>query len=188
MSPISTAKMTAQQYRLLGEDPPGLRLELVDGEVAVSPSPRPLHSIVEKRLSRILYNYILEKGLGELLGDVDTVFGPHDVRRPDIIYFAKERLHLLGEEVIEAPPDLCVEILSPSSRTIDRKDKFKQYQGAGVAHYWMVDPEARSLEGYALRGRKYQLAGKGKSNQTLHLPPFPELAIPLAEIWWPAKR
>ena len=41
MPVVSTTKMTARQYLMLGEDPPGVRLELVDGEVAVSPSPMP---------------------------------------------------------------------------------------------------------------------------------------------------
>jgi hypothetical protein len=44
MSRVSTIKMTARQFLELGEDPPGVRLELVDGEIAVSPSPVPRHS------------------------------------------------------------------------------------------------------------------------------------------------
>src|SRR6185436_12665212 len=98
MSRVSTIKMTARQFLQLGEDPPGVRLELVNGEVAVSPSPLPRHSRVEKRLSRILLNHIVEYDLGELLGDTDTIFGEHDVRRPDLIYFTKEREHLILED------------------------------------------------------------------------------------------
>jgi Uma2 family endonuclease len=47
MSIISTCKMTAEQFLQLGQDPPGVRLELVDGEVAVSPGPIPEHSFIE---------------------------------------------------------------------------------------------------------------------------------------------
>ena len=65
---VSTIKMTAEQFLQLGEDPPGVRLELVDGEIAVSPSPIPKHSITDKRLSHILMSHILENDLGELLG------------------------------------------------------------------------------------------------------------------------
>src|SRR5688500_7578939 len=80
MPVVSTTKMTARQYLMLGEDPPGVRLELVDGEVAVSPSPMPKHSRVDRRLTRVLLNHIVEHDLGELLGDTDTIFGEHDVR------------------------------------------------------------------------------------------------------------
>jgi Uma2 family endonuclease len=121
MPVISTTKMSARQFLQLGDDPPGLRLELVDGDIAVSPSPLPGHSHVEKRLSLILLNHIVAHDIGNLLGDTDTIFGVHDVRRPDLIYFTKERQHLiLEDQAIDGPPDLCVEIVSPSSGTIDR--------------------------------------------------------------------
>jgi Uma2 family endonuclease len=93
---VSTAKMTARQFLELGEDPPGVRLELVDGEVAESPSAIPDHSHIAKRLSFFITRYIRENHLGRLYGDVDTIFGPHDVRRPDLIYLSKSRLHLVG--------------------------------------------------------------------------------------------
>jgi Uma2 family endonuclease len=185
---VSTIKMTAAQFLEMGEDPPGVRLELVDGEVAVSPSPEPKHSYADRNLGYLLHAHIRVNDLGALFGDVDTIFGEHDVRRPDLIYFAKDRFHLVGEKAMEGPPDLCVEIISPSSRTIDRKKKFKQYEKGKVAHYWIVDPEARTLEGYKLSRGKYQLTGKGAGNETVSLLPFEELRIPLAELWWPKNR
>lgn len=189
MPVISTTKMTARQYLMLGEDPPGVRLELVDGEVAVSPSPIPRHSRVDRRLTRVLLNHIVAEDLGELLGDTDTIFGKHDVRRPDLIYFTKEREHLiLEDEAIEGPPDLCVEILSPSSVTIDRKDKFRQYAKGGVPYYWMLDPAARSIEGYELSRGKYKLVGSGSNSDVVTLPPFPKLKIALGEIWFPKRK
>lgn len=177
--------MTARQFLELGQDPPGVRLELVDGEVTVSPSPQPRHSFVDRRLGRILDLHIEANDLGELYGDVDTIFGEHDVRRPDLIYFAKGRLHLIGEKAMEGPPDLCVEIISPSSTTIDRKQKFKQYENGGVAHYWIVDPQAKTMEGYKLGGRKYQPTGRAKNGETIKLPPFPTLEIKLSQLWQP---
>src|SRR5437868_5450255 len=96
MSTISTAKMTARQFLQLGEDPVGVRLELVDGEMAVSPSPNPDHSYVVMKLGHILLGYIEKHDLGQLFGDVDTIFGEYDVRRPDLLFFAKDRLHLIS--------------------------------------------------------------------------------------------
>lgn len=189
MSVLSTTKMTTRQFLMLGDDPPGVRLELVDGDIAVSPSPRPRHSRVDKRLSHILLGHIIERDLGELLGDTDTIFGPYDVRRPDIIFFTKKRQRLIKEdEAIDGPPDLCVEIVSPGSTDIDRRDKFKQYARAGVAHYWIVDPQARTIEAYRLSGGRYRLAGRGAGDEIVRLPPFPDLNIPLAELWFPKRR
>ena len=84
---------------------------------------------------------------------------------------------------MEGPPDLCVEVISPSSGKIDRDAKFKQYAKAGVEHYWMVDSQQRTIEGYHLVQRKYELTGKAKGDETIQLPPFKGLDIPLADLW-----
>jgi len=188
MSVVSTTKMTAQQFLLLGDDPPGVRLELVDGEIAVSPSPTPDHSYVDTALRAILRAHVEERKLGMILGDVDTIFGPTDVRRPDILYFSKDRYHLIGKKAIKGPPDLCVEILSPSSIQTDRKVKFKQYAKGRVKNYWIVDPENLTIQAYQLAGTRYRLAGSGKRNEVVSLPPFPELEIQLNEVWFPLSE
>src|SRR5437868_2244053 len=115
MPVLSTTKMTASQFLMLGEDPPGVRLELVDGEVAVSPSPTPKHSHVVVNLITILNNHILATRCGELHHDVDTILDGFNVRRPDILFFSKLRMGLIGEKAMEGPPDLAIEVLSPSS-------------------------------------------------------------------------
>src|SRR5438045_3307046 len=101
---VSTIKMTARQFLELGKDPPGVRLELVDGEIAVSPSPVPNHAFVVLTLAHILMTHIDERDLGQLFTDVDTIFGEHDVRRPDLLFFRKDRLHLIGDKAMEGPP------------------------------------------------------------------------------------
>ncbi len=187
MSITRSTKMTARQFEMLGEDPPGIRLELVEGEVKVSPSPRPSHSYVNKRLSTLLVNHIGDRGI--LLGDVDTIFGEYDVRRPDILYFTAERAHLIHPDAaIDGPPDLCVEIVSPSSGTIDRKDKFRQYAKGGVPYYWIVDPERRSIEAFRLASGRYRACDKGSSFEVIKLPPFPDLEISLGELWLPGEK
>jgi Uma2 family endonuclease len=186
MSMVSTIKMTARQFQELGEDPVGVRLELVDGEVAVSPSPNPYHSYTEKALSFVLYKYIDDNQLGRLFGDVDTFFDLYDVRRPDLIYFSTARLHFVGKTAMEGPPDLCVEIISPSSLRIDRRDKFKQYARGKVKNYWIVNPMGKTIEGFRLVSGKYRLVGSGKNDDIVSLPPFKDLEIPLGKLWYPA--
>ena len=184
MPTVSTHKMTARQFLQLGEDPSGVRLELVDGEIAVSASPLPPHSRVVVRLSGILDRHIEENDLGILLIDCDTIFGDFDVRRPDLLFIEREREHLISEEdPINWAPDLCVEVLSKSTKNVDRVDKFKQYAKAGVKHYWIADPQARTLEAFKLVGRTYRAAGRGSHDDVISLSPFPDLQIPLGRIW-----
>ena len=185
MSRIGTIKMTARQFLQLGEDPPGVRLELVDGEIIVSPGPIPRHSFAIVALGRILSTYVDENELGELLMDVDNIFGDHDVRRPDLLYFRKSRRHLIGEKAIEGPPDLAIEVISPGSERTDRRDKFTQYASGGVKYYWIVDPKQQRVEAYVLRAGKYVGRVRGSGSDPVYLPPFPKLEIALSKLWRP---
>ena len=186
MSIVSTTKMTARQFLELGEDPPGVRLELVNGEIAVSPSPIPAHGYTVLRLATLLVTHVEREKLGRIYPDVDTIFGQHDVRRPDLLYFAKDRLHLIGPKAMEGSPDLCIEVLSPSSRLIDRRDKFNQYAEAGVAYYWILDPEEHTFEAFKLSRKKYRPTASGGDDDVVKAPPFDALVISLNELWQPS--
>lgn len=183
---ISTTRMTARQFAALGEDPPGVRLELVNGEIAVAPSPTPEHSNSDVELLFLVKQHVDEHDLGIVFRDLDTPLDLFNVRRPDLLFFSHERVHLVTPKALLGPPDLCVEIISPSSGTIDRVDKFEQYRAAGVPHYWIVDPLARLLEGFSLEGGEYVPSGEGRDRDVIALPPFPKLKIPLSRLWWPA--
>lgn len=186
---LSTMKMNARQYLALGEDPPGVHLELIDGEILVSPSPAYNHGYTVTQLSHILLGYIMEHDLGELVADIDTILDELDVCRPDIIFIAKRQLALLDDSVhgIRFPPDLCVEVLSPSSIHIDRKTKFKLYRKNRVPHYWLVDPMKRTFEAFKLQAGRYVKRASGKGDDVVSAPPFPKLKIPLARLWPPDR-
>lgn len=185
MSRVGTIKMTAEQFLQLGEDPVGVRLELVDGEVAVSPSPIPDHAYAVLKLGSLLDYHASERGLGQVFPDVDTVFGRHDVRRPDLVFFRRSRLRLVGEKAMLGAPDLCVEVVSPGSRAVDRQHKFRQYAAAKVKHYWIVDPSEKTFEAFELYRGKYRTAAIGQGNETVAAPPFGDLKIPLRLLWRP---
>lgn len=186
---ISTTKMTARQFLHLGEDPPDVRLELVDGEVAVSASPLPQHSHVVVALTSILFNHIQANGLGMLLADCDTIFGELDVRRPDLLFFTRDRQHLVrSNRAIDGAPDLCVEVPSKGTEDVDRVDKFKQYAEGGVQHYWIVDPASLTVEWFTLNGNQYRLSGSASRNEVVRLAPFLMLDISLSQIWFPQAK
>ena len=182
---VSTIRMTARQFAMLGEDPPGVRLELVNGEIAVAPSATPEHSNSDVELIFLIKQHVNEHDLGIVLRDLDTPLDMFNVRRPDLLFFSHARANLVTSKVLKGPPDLCVEIISPSSSTIDRVDKFEQYRAAGVPHYWILDPLARLLEGFSLQDNLYVSSGEGRNHDVITLPPFPKLKIPLSRLWWP---
>jgi Uma2 family endonuclease len=177
--------MTAAEFLALPYD--GVRNELVHGEVVLSPSPNLDHAHVVTELIILLGSYVKARQLGRLYSDIDSYFGPDDVRRPDILFFTSERLHVVSSAVKkpQAAPDLCVEVLSPSNAGYDRTDKFDLYQAAGVPFYWIVDPMERTVEAYKLVNGKYLRSGHGTNQEFLRLSPFEELVIPLGTLWRP---
>jgi Uma2 family endonuclease len=183
---VLTGRMTAAPFMALPEDPNKTRYELVHGEVVVSPSPNFDHAYVVTRLISRLHPYVDEHKLGVIVSGIDTPFGPEDVRRPDLLFFSKARLHHIGKVNLEGPPDLCVEVLSPSNRHVDRGDKFELYRDSGVPSYWIFDPMTKVVEAYRLEGKEYVPTVTAKDEAVVQLPPFEELEIRLAEIWRPA--
>jgi Uma2 family endonuclease len=176
--------MTAAEFLALPPD--DVRNELVHGEVVLMPSPNLDHGYTVTKLSRLLDGHIEARGLGELYSDIDTFFGPEDARRPDLLFFATNRLHLISaKKKPEVPPDLCVEVLSPSNAGYDRTDKFDLYEKAGVPFYWIVDPIERTVEAYKLENGVYMRSGHGTGDQVIRLPPFDDLEIPLTRLWRP---
>jgi Uma2 family endonuclease len=90
-----------------------------------------------------------------LFGPVDLRPTPDNVLIPDVIYIARDRLHIIGPRTIDAAPDLVVEILSPGTRRRDLTVKRDLYARFGVQEYWIVDPVARTVEVLALTGAEF---------------------------------
>ena len=83
---------------MLGQDPPGVHLELAHGEIVVSPSPSPDHSEIILNLVQILGAHVRQHKLGKLYSDTDTIFDSFNTRRPDILFFSRARLDLVGKK------------------------------------------------------------------------------------------
>ena len=130
----------------------GKRYEIIGGEMVVTASPAKKHVWLGARLSRWLGNFAEEHALGEVYpGPVDVRLTPYDIVVPDIIFIRAERAHIFGDQLVDGPPDLIVEILSPSTRRHDLTDKMRLYARAGVAEYWVIDPLAKTVR--SLRSR-----------------------------------
>lgn len=160
----------------------GRRYELLEGALLVSPSPRPLHQRVSKRLQRQLEAYFEDKGLGEVFNaPVDVILTMHDVVVPDLVVVTTSPQ--VTERAIEGPPAIIVEILSPSTQSRDRQLKAGRYAALGVVHYWIVDPAGQKLECYRLEEGRYVTVLTAESPARIIHPDWPDLTIDLAAIW-----
>ncbi len=128
----------------------GHRYELYDGEVFVVPAPLPRHQVVQILIVDLLRDYARHHGGFVLDSPIDVVFSEFNVLQPDVLLFTAARAHLVDLDApIRHAPDLCVEVLSPSTAASDRGRKLQMYARYGVPEYWIVDPAGR-LEIYQL--------------------------------------
>ena len=139
------ALLTYRDYAALPDD--GRRHEIHDGELSVTPAPGTRHQRVIGALYTLLRAHVEAHRLGEVfLSPVDCILSDTTVVEPDLVYVDPTRAHLVTERAIEGPPMLVVEVLSPSTTTIDRSRKRELYARHGIAYYWIVDPVAGTFE------------------------------------------
>ncbi|QTA90792.1 Uma2 family endonuclease [Desulfonema magnum] len=67
-------------------------------------------------------------------------------REPDILFVSRENTGRLKETFLDGPADIAAEIISPESRTRDKKEKFSEYEKGGVREYWLIDPDEEKAE------------------------------------------
>ena len=122
-------------------------LELVDGEIVMSPRPRSEHQELIARLSYLFISRVGSSGRVVIEKEVvvRTPRGQEQVRVPDLCYVQETRQEIVAPEAIRGAPDIVVEILSEGTAEVDRITKRDEYRASGVAEYWIVDIASRSV-------------------------------------------
>jgi Uma2 family endonuclease len=137
-----------------------LPTELWDGELIMSPAPSFLHQKIVARLYKALDAWAERHRLGETaLAPIDMVLTTRRATQPDVVFISNERLGIIKERIMGAA-DLVAEVISPGSRRRDRIDKRDLYEQHGVREYWLIDPEAKTVEVLHLEAGTYQLVGR----------------------------
>ncbi len=125
------------------------RYELIDGELLVTPGPRPVHQIATFELARHIADYVDRQRLGMTsMSPADLELEPETVTQPDVFVVpagAGKKGPLVKWSQVEGLL-LAVEVISPSSAKIDRIIKRALFQRVGVPEYWVVDADARAFE------------------------------------------
>jgi Uma2 family endonuclease len=175
-------------YADLEELPPHCVGEIIEGELYVSPRPRPMHARAAGRLFNALGPFDQDAGEAGPGGWV-LLFEPElhlgsEVLVPDLAGWRRERMPELPEEAaFTLAPDWVCEVLSPSTAVLDRGRKLTSYAREGVRNLWLVDPEARSLEVYRLESGHWGLLDTHVGEVRVHAEPFEVLALELGRLW-----
>jgi len=180
MSSESRLRLTYDDYVRIPDD--GRRHEIIDGEHHVSPAPRVRHQAVLMALAAQLHARVVDTGLGVVLpAPTDLLLSDHDIVQPDILVVLRERARLVTEPNVVGPPDLAVEILSPSTERLDRHLKLRLFERSGVAEYWIIDADRRVVEQRVLEDGRFRLACE--RHEEVRLERVPEVVVDLTRVW-----
>lgn len=155
----STGEFTVEDLGRMPDD--GLRYELLDGMLLVSPAPGVWHQEVALELA-IRLRAACPPELHVVIAPFEWRAGRRIALQPDVLVARRgDLLAVEGGKFLAEPPVLAVEVLSPSTRRIDRLSKLSAYEEAGVASYWLVDPdpEVPSLHALDLVDGRYVEVG-----------------------------
>lgn len=159
----------------------GLRRELLDGELLVSPSPLTRHQAISWRLTAVLAQHLDASGGGHAFAaPLDVVFSDHTVLEPDLLFIADDRSEIITEKNIQGSPSLVIEILSKPR--IDRVRKRDLYARFEVPEYWIVDPDADRIEVHRLEEGGYGKPEILELGETLTTPLLPGLEIDVSKL------
>jgi Uma2 family endonuclease len=122
--------------------------EWIDGQVVILPYATDFEADLFGWLVAVLRCYVEAHDAGRVMGcNFQVRFADQRRRRtPDLLYVDKSRLDQIHKYHFEGGPDLVIEIVTDESHTRDTREKYSEYQTAGVREYWMIAPFSQAVE------------------------------------------
>ena len=174
-------------YEDLVKLPDNLVAEIVEGELHASPRPAFPHIRAGSSLGMAIGGPY-DHGRGGpggwwILDEPELHLGP-DILVPDLAGWRKNRMpQRSAAAFFPLAPDWVCEILSPSTVQIDRARKLTIYARENVAHAWLIDPLAGTLEVLRLEGGRWVLLGTHVGDEVVRAEPFVEIDLELRLLW-----
>jgi Uma2 family endonuclease len=190
---VPTELLTYEQYMAaFGTEPPTTQpYEILDGIVYMVQTPTWRHQRIAGKIYRHFSRFEEQSGKG-LAG-----IAPFDVvirrapklrtRQPDVFFISHERLARNSEVLVSGPllvaPELVVEVLSPSETPRMIRGKIEDFRTIGVQECWVVAPDAETVQVLRLTPEDTETAATYAYGQTVQSIVFPDLAVPVADIF-----
>jgi Uma2 family endonuclease len=165
--------------------------EIVDGDLYASPRPAIPHSVSGAALTADLGGPF-QFGRGGP-GGWWILYEPElhlldDVLVPDLAGWRRERMPRPPDApAVEIAPDWVCEILSPSTERLDRAKKLPAYARHRVAHAWLVNPAARTLEVLRREAERWLLVATFADDALVRAEPFEAVELDLLHLWGEAR-
>jgi Uma2 family endonuclease len=172
-------------YDDLRDVPDHFVAEMFDGDLYASPRPALPHANAAGALFSVIRGSFHRKGPDGwvILYEPELHFGS-DVLVPDLAGWRRARLpNVPAEAYLSLAPDWICEVLSASTEKLDRGKKLRIYAREGVAHAWLVDPLAHTLEVMSLEAARWTQLGRYEGQAKVRAAPFEAIELELGTLW-----
>jgi len=183
--------LTLTEFLSLPDEPP---VEVVNGEIVMMSPAQREHNTLSRRLFRSLDRFVAEHDLGEVWEEAAYVLDGdkrsdwlREVRQPDVSFIARERVEAHNAEhgAKEGPwwlaPNLAIEIVSPTDRYVDVRQKVADYLRYGVRLIWVVEPAQQVVRIFSPQDKEGRTLTENASLSSD--PVLPGWSMPLAELF-----
>lgn len=164
------------------------RIELIDGQIYLMAPPSTMHQRILREIFTVFSVYLKGKKCEAFCAPFGVKFtekSEKDIKtvvEPDIVVICdKSKLDNNG---CKGAPDLIVEITSPSTARKDRVEKFNLYEKYGVKEYWIVEPDLKIVNVFALQeNNRYGRPEIYTEDDKIKVSIFDDLSIDLKDVF-----
>lgn len=181
MADMTRTRTTLEEFQALPESLE--HIELIDGELIVSPTPKFKHQNAVLNTASDLKQRMAQGKV--VVSPMDVYLDDENVVQPDVFWVsgAESLCKLDSDGYWHGAPDLAVEVLSPSTARRDHREKFALYERFGTREYWLVDPEAEFVEVFRRDGDVLVRFGVFGIGEHFELSVTPEIEIEVAALF-----
>jgi len=173
---------TYKDYASLPED--GHCYEVVNGVLYMSPAPSMRHQRIVGRIFYYLAMHVDFPGLGQVYqAPTDVELSPGDVVQPDVFVVLNPHLGRISSSRLIGAPDLVVEVASPSTARHDLSEKLYAYARAVVPEYWVVNPDAQTVEVLVWQNGSYSSLDLFAGHATLPSQVVPDFPVSVEQFF-----
>jgi Uma2 family endonuclease len=175
---------TCEDYAAL-QEPEGMRYELSEGELIVTPSASYFHNEIRDHLNARLRGFVESQGLGGVTSETDVKLVGETVRRPDVAFIRAGRLRGIDLDQVPLPvgPDLVIEIVSKNDRADDLLLKVSQFLAAGAKAVWLLYPNARLAYRYLFGKLEPDVRSAAAGHRFEEPELLPGFSLPLEQVF-----
>ena len=176
----ATKYVTADELLHMPDD--GYNYELVRGELRKSMPPGYVHDEYAGNIYFSMRSHVSANGLGRVYFEAGFLLGPDHVRAPDTAFVSRERREEIGRRdgYFPGPPDLAIEVVSPSNRRWEIEEKIADYLEAGTKAVIVVYPRRRTVAIHRPNGNVLTLS----AGDALEVPDIiPGWSMPVSQIF-----